>query len=359
MGQAQLKTQTNTPLRLDHLAIWVEDMERTTSFLTNIVGWKRHPMLVEVSADDPTTGGMEAVFIDGQGLWLEMILPTSPGPGQDILEEKGDGAIVEVNFEAVDEDYMNILQSMEELGVQMLAMDGSPLENGGRIQEGVRGNEDSHEAGQKIAYWPTDMSGGTTVEIYEKISGDDTSLLNIRDAQWQAQAHDPSAPRIDHVSIIVEDAEKTAAFYTDIMGLARKADKFDLGDESEELFGSFDAIWIDANGVWLELVQPTGPGPLMDILKEKGTGHPLEIIAEVDDIDAYYDLVKSRGVNMVTFDGTPLSDEEKAQLIPATGDRIAYFPQEVSCGMTIEVYERGPVETSALHRRDNSQQETR
>ena len=123
MGQAELKTQTNTPLRLDHLAIWVEDMERTTSFLTKIVGWKRHPMLVEVSDDDPTCGGMEAVFVDGQGLWLEMILPTSPGPGQDILEEKGDGAIVEVNFEAVDEDYANILQAMEDRGVQMLAME--------------------------------------------------------------------------------------------------------------------------------------------------------------------------------------------------------------------------------------------
>lgn len=354
MGQAQLSTQTNTPLRLDHLAIWVEDMERTTNFLTNIVGWKRHPMLVEVSDDDPTCGGMEAVFIDGQGLWLEMILPTTPGPGQDILEEKGDGAIVEVNFEAVDEDYTNILQAMEVRGVQMLSMDGSPLENGGRIQEGVRGNEDSHGTGQKIAYWPTDMSSGTTIEIYEKISSDETNLLNIRDAQWQGQSHDPSAPRIDHVSILVEDAEQAAAFYTDVMGLARKDDKLDLGEESKEQFGSFEAIWIDANGVWLELVQPTGPGPLMDTLSEKGNGHPLEIIAEIDDIDAYYDLVKSRGVNMVAYDGTPLSSEEKAELIPTTGERIAYFPREVSCGMTIEVYERGPVETSALHKRDNS-----
>jgi catechol 2,3-dioxygenase-like lactoylglutathione lyase family enzyme len=354
MAQAQTKTQTTTPLRLDHLAIWVEDMERTTSFLTNIVGWKRHPMVVEVSDDDPTCGGMQAVFIDGQGLWLEMILPTTPGPGQDILEEKGDGAIVEVNFEAVDEDYSNILESMEEQGVQMLAMDGSPLENGGMIQEGVRGNEDSHETGQKIAYWPVEMSGGTTIEVYEKISSDETNLLNIRDTQWQGETYEPSAPRIDHVSILVEDAEKTATFYTDVMGLERRGDKVNLGDGSAEQFGGFEGIWIDANGVWLELVQPTGPGPLMEKLREKGTGHPLEIIAEVDDIDAYFDQVKSKGVNMVDFDGTPLSDEEKAQLIPDTGDRIAYFPKEVSCGMTIEIYQRGPKETSALHKRDDS-----
>lgn len=354
MSQAQLRTKISTPLRLDHLAIWVADMDRTISFLTDIVGWKRHPMIVEVSDDDPTCGGMHAVFVDGQGLWLEMILPTSPGPGQDILEEKGAGAIVEVNFEAVDEDYVNILKDMEIQGIQMLSMDGSPLENGGQILEGVQGNEESHATGQKIAYWPTELTGGTTIEVYEKISSDDTNLLNIRDNQWQEQTHDSQAPRIDHVSILVEDAEKTASFYTDIMGRERRGDKFDLGKESEQAFGSFHGIWIEANGVWIELIQPTGPGPLMDKLKEKGSGHPFEIIAEVDDIDAYYDRIKSKGVSMVTFDGKPLSAEEKAQLIPTTGERIAYFPQDISCGMNIEIYQRGPKETSALHRRDNS-----
>ena len=107
-------------------------------------------------------------------------------------------------------------------------------------------------------------------------------------------------------------------------------------------------------GINLEDISQPKCFHVLDTLREKGNGHPLEIIAEVDDIGAYYDLVKSRGVNMVAFDGTPLSEEEKAQLISTTGERIAYFPQDVSCGMTIEIFERGPKETSALHKRDNS-----
>ncbi len=68
-------------LRLDHIAVWVGDLEKTSKFLTDIVGWKRHPMEFGVSPEDETTGGMEGVFFDANGVWLELILPTSPGPG--------------------------------------------------------------------------------------------------------------------------------------------------------------------------------------------------------------------------------------------------------------------------------------
>ena len=34
------------------------------------------------------------------------------------------------------------------------------------------------------------------------------------------------------------------------------------------------------------------------------------------------------------------------------GDRAAYFPKDISCGLVIEAYERGPRQTSILHQRD-------
>lgn len=344
---------TNKPqLRLDHLAVWVADMDATVRFLTDIVGWKRHPMVVEVSPEELTTGGMEAVFIDGNGLWLELILPTTPGPGLDILEEKGDGAIVEVNFEAVDDDYVNLLAEMESRGIQMLNMDGSPLRNAGRIEEGVRGNEASAESGQCIAYWPRDLSRGTTIEVYEKLSGDETNLLQIRDQHWHYGEFDSNTPRIDHVSIVVRDLEKSAAFYTDVMGLRRHPEKFIIEADDNEGIGGFEAAWIDANGVWLELVQPTTPGRLMSMLSEKGDGHPMEIIAEVDDIGRYVDTVKAKGITMVNIDGSPLDDTEKSYVQQTSGEKIAYFPQDMSRGMTIEIIQRGPSATSVLHRRD-------
>ena len=75
---------------------------------------------------------------------------------------------------------------------------------------------------------------------------------------------------------------------------------------------------------------------------------------EVDDLAAYYDEMKAKGVQMVGIDGTPLDDSEKYYVLDPYGEKIAIFPPEVSRGMTIEVIERGPRETSILHRRDDA-----
>ena len=188
-------TQIQPQLRLDHAAIWVEDMEKTVSFLTDVVGWRRHPMEIMVSAEDETTGGMEAVFVDANGLWLEMILPTSPGPGMDILNEKGDGAIIEINFEP--DDYDAVLQDMKAKGIPMFNMDGSPLgEDGGLIKEGVVDEGDFEHTGQRIAYWSTEQSRGTTVEIFEVLRDDAVNLINQRDTQWQKEALSQQGPRM-------------------------------------------------------------------------------------------------------------------------------------------------------------------
>lgn len=338
-------------MRLDHLAVWVADMEKTARFLTEIVGWKRHPMHVAVSPEDLTTGGMDAVFIDGNGLWLELILPTSEGPGMDILREKGPGAIIEVNFEP--DDYQAALDDMAARGIPMYNMDGSPLgADGGRIKEGVVEDGELQNTGQRIAYWSTALTHGTTVEIYELLKDDATNLLNQRDQQWRGVKADPGAPRIDHVSIVVQDIERSARFYTDVMGLKRHPERFVLDGGGNRDTGGMEAAFIDANGVWIELFQPTGPGPLMDLLKAKGDGYPAEICAEVDDIEAYYDRVKAKGVELVNLDGKPFGGGRKCFVLEPYGERGAYFPVSASCGMVIEVYQRGPRETSILHRRD-------
>ncbi|MBI1731429.1 MAG: VOC family protein [Gammaproteobacteria bacterium] len=339
-------------MRLDHAAVWVADMEKTAKFLTDFVGWKRHPMTVAVSAEDETTGGMEAVFIDANGLWLELILPTSPGPGMEILKEKGAGAIIEINFEP--DDYQATLDDMKAQDIPMFNMDGSPLgPDGGLIKEGVVHEGELGQTGQRIAYWSTELSHGTTVEIYEKLAHDKHSLLAQRDEQWKGQKPDPASPRTDHISIVVADLERTAKFYTDVMGLKRHA-RFSLNAGGNRDVGGMEAVFIDGNGVWVELFQPAGPGPLMDYLQQKGDGYVAEICAEVDDIEAYYDVVKARGVELVNLDGKPFTGGRKCFTLDPYGDKGAYFPTSASCGMVIEVYQRGPQSTSILHKRDDS-----
>ena len=345
--------QGKPKLRLDHLAVWVADIEKTTEFLTEIIGWKRHPMVVEVSEEDQTTGGMKAAFVDSRGLWFELVLPTSPGPGMDILEEVGEGAFVEVNFEAVDADYLKVLDDMQAAGIQMLSMDGSPLKDGGRIEESVQGNAATAETGQRIAYWPSELSCGTTIEVYERWMKDATNLLNIRDESWGREPMNSENPHIDHVSVLVEDLHEAAAFYTETMGLKCHPDKFGI-DSTAGGFGGMQCAFVEANGVWLQLMQPASAGFAMDLLKEKGDGYVLEIAAEVDDLDAFYDRTAAKGVTMVSIDGKPLAAGTKGATIEPTGDRHHYFPLNVSCGMRITVFERGPRDSSLFHRRDDT-----
>lgn len=340
-------------LRLDHIAVWTGNLDAASHFFTDIVGWKRHPMEFGVSSEDATTGGMQGVFFDGNGLWLEFILPTSPGPGMDILEEKGSGAIVEINFEPA--NYDTTLAEMKAKGIAMENMDGSPLgDDGGTIKEGVGKGDDIEEKGQRIAYWPKSLSRGSTVEIYEMTPDDDEALLTIRDKMWESEKDSPTGPRVDHIAIFVEDLERTASFYTDVMGLRRHPMKISVDGDANGKVGGLEMTFIDANGVWLELVQPKGPGPIMDVLKEQGDGHLAELVVEVDDMEKYYDEMKAKGVQMVYADGSPIPENEKCFVLEPYGIKAAYFPKDASQGMTIEVTQRGPRDKCLLHARDDS-----
>ena len=73
------------------------------------------------------------------------------------------------------------------------------------------------------------------------------------------------------------------------------------------------------------------------------------VAIEVEDLGAYYDKMKAIGIQLLDIDWEPLSDEHKYQVLP-DGDKIAYFPSDVACGMVIELIERTSKETGILSR---------
>ena len=83
--------------------------------------------------------------------------------------------------------------------------------------------------------------------------------------------------------------------------------------------------------------------------------HPLcFLVIEVDDMAKYYDEMLTKGVQMTYADGTPIPENEKCFVLEPYGIKAAYFPKDVSQGMTIEVTQRGPRDTCLLHKRDDS-----
>ncbi|WP_396275050.1 VOC family protein [Hyphomonas sp.] len=341
----------NGELRLSHVAIVVDDIEQTSRFFTDVVGWKRHPIEFSISGDEPTTGAMKLAFIDANGLWLELVEPVAPGPAKDLLDQKGSGTIIELAFATNDFDEM--IQRMESDGIQMLAMDGSPLgEKGGRIDQTIRVNDAIERLSVRIAYWPTPLTSGTSVEVIDLSPDRDPDVFSVRDATRDEAPYAEEIPRMDRIAIMVEDVEASASFYTDVLGLNRLPRTFVMGGDGNEQSGGMKVAFIDGGAVWLVLVQPIGQGPLKDYLEANGNGYIAELIAEVDDLSGFFDKMKADGIHMVGTDGKPLDNEIKAHVLVPFGDRIAYFPSDVSRGVTLELSERGPPETSLIHARD-------
>jgi catechol 2,3-dioxygenase-like lactoylglutathione lyase family enzyme len=295
---------------LDSISVRVEDAEKTAAFLTDVMGWQRHPVTfnVEHGVDGTTT---EAVLVDGNGAWLQLVSDTHKEGSS--AESGLDGNFFKLNFTTDHPD---------------------------ELRKRVTRCTAAERQKMMVDFYQPDIDGGS-------------SLVSLRDQSWDYVETDRNVPRIDRVAIIVEDIEASISFYTDVLGLKLHPMEFGVDPEANKGIGGFKPAFIFANTIWLVLIQPTGEGPLMDTLEEKGDGHILEVITEVDDLDAFYNRMKSKGVGLVCLDGvTPLTDDMKSQLLEPHGDKLAYLPTDVSQGMVIEVFQRGPKSTSLIHRRD-------
>ena len=82
-----------------------------------------------------------------------------------------------------------------------------------------------------------------------------------------------------------------------------------------------------------------------------GDGNIMELAAEVQNIEAFHDKMKAKGITMTAGDGVALPAGAKAVTSPS-GDRYCYFPLDRSEGMRIMVFERG--KNGAIARRDRA-----
>lgn len=351
-GRALAAPPINDPTTqpsLEHMAIWAVDVGRSAKFLEETLGWRLHPMVFGVPDDNPVYGGMDLRFVDANGLWLELVQPTADGPGMEFLKEKGNGAIVELDFFVQDFD-RNVAQ-LRARGIEPIGMDGKPMVGDGLLQEYVMVDGKKVVADERLAYLPFDLARGTSIEMgWEYPNG----AVYVRDAQWNAGLATPKdMPRLDHVVVLTQDLEASAKVYADVLRLPRhrlstglRRDWLGVGDQGH--------AWFQGNnhGFWIELVQPGQNAAGQAALKKFGDGNIMELVVEVPDIDAFHDRMQARGLTLTAGDDTPLPAGQKAVTMERTGDRYAYLPLDRSEGMRILVYQRGPAATSVYHRRD-------
>lgn len=339
---------TTQPM-LEHMALWARDLEKTSTFLTDVLGWKRHPIVFGVNEDDPTFGGMKLAFIDANGFWIELVQPTTDGPGMEFLNQKGNGSLVELDFAVP--DFAATVAKMKTKGIDVVGMDGNPLRNGGLLKEWVIKDGKREDGDELLMYLPMHASAGTSIELFWEYPN---GALYYRDDKWPPEVRTPStAPRLDHTVVMSANLPNTTKVYTETLGLETLSltrglnrDWMGVGEESH--------AWVKSNGaIWIELVAPSGEAGKKVLADSMlGDGALVELGVEVPDIDAFYDAMAAKGITMIAGDGVALPSGQKAVTVASSGDRFSYFPLDKSEGMRILVFQRGPAGKSVFARRD-------
>lgn len=348
-GGGAVRTRPPTQPRLEHVAVWAADIDRTAAFLEQALGWRRHPLEFGVREDSAVFGGMKLAFVDANGFWIELVQPTTEGPGMEFLRQKGNGSIVELDF-FVDDFDQGVDHLLRAKGIQPMGMDGEPMKDGGLLKEWALIDGKVRDADERLAYLPMDVSRGTSIEIgWEYPSG----VVIYRDETWGPREQTPaSAPRMDHVTVAAADLEKTAEVYTRVLELRRAAGAPGLRRDWMGVSESAQT-WIHGNaGVWINLVAPAGDAGQRILGDPRfGDGNIMELAAEVSDLDAFHAAMQAKGIVMTSDGRTPLAAGTRAVTTP-TGDRYSYFPTDRSEGMRIVVFERARGAAGALAQRD-------
>jgi methylmalonyl-CoA/ethylmalonyl-CoA epimerase len=128
--------------------------------------------------------------------------------------------------------------------------------------------------------------------------------------------------RIDHVAILVDDLEKTLAFWRDGLGI-------DVSHFEDVPAEKSQVAFLPVGSSEVELVKPTtDDSGLARYLEKRGPGMH-HLCLEVDDIDGMLAQLKQKGI--------PLINE--TPVIGSGGKRYAFIHPKGANGVMVELYE--------------------
>jgi methylmalonyl-CoA/ethylmalonyl-CoA epimerase len=128
--------------------------------------------------------------------------------------------------------------------------------------------------------------------------------------------------RIDHVAILVDDLDKTLAFWRDGLGMEMSHMEDVPAEKSMVAF-------LPVGGSEVELVKPTtDDSGLSRYLEKRGPGMH-HICLEVDDIEGMLESLKQKGIQLINE--TPMTG--------SGGKRYAFVHPKSANGVMVELYE--------------------
>lgn len=143
--------------------------------------------------------------------------------------------------------------------------------------------------------------------------------------------------KLDHIGILVENLDnEVIEFYQQVLGCGRTK-YFHLKNSDEEI--NYVYLPFPKGDNYVELLAPVS-GPSKDFMDKKGPGAMFEMCVEVENMEEFYDEMKSRGITLVDSMGNALPPERKWCSIIGDDNKYAYLPTDKTFGTTIEILER-------------------
>ena len=133
--------------------------------------------------------------------------------------------------------------------------------------------------------------------------------------------------KIDHIGLIVKDADETAKLFSEVFGFA-VVDKPPYEDPQ----AGFRSIFLTLGEIKIELIKPTvSNNALAQFLDKRGEGvHHVSL--EVENIDQELDSLKAKNVRLIS---------EKADSVE--NDRVAFIHPGAVKGVLVELVEKSKI----------------
>ncbi|MBE7435116.1 MAG: methylmalonyl-CoA epimerase [Anaerolineales bacterium] len=132
----------------------------------------------------------------------------------------------------------------------------------------------------------------------------------------------PQIKAINHVAVVVEDMEKSLAFWRDALGI----ELHELRDVPAE---KSQVAFLPLAGAEVELVMPTtDDSGIAKYLAKRGQGMH-HLCLEVDDIEAMMAQLKGKNIRLINEEARTAAD----------GKKYAFIHPESSGGVLVELYQ--------------------
>ncbi|CAN1552218.1 hypothetical protein MCEREM21A_02236 [Sphingomonadaceae bacterium] len=154
---------------------------------------------------------------------------------------------------------------------------------------------------------------------------------------------------LDHVAVLVENTDTVLRSLNAAFDVSAFPDKMVMSDPG---FGAIHLTYAELGGGWIEFVEPSGPGPMADMLKRVGSGAIIELNFEVTNLTACGSWLNERHVRMADVNGQSYALERFGSVVEPYGLRFAYVDPAHTSGATVEFFQRTPKADDFLRRRD-------